>query len=137
MKTWDIEAKDTLKLHEERQREHGKGKSGRPDTFAGKRGWGIRDTAKEMGKSIRRVLEDLRIAEYLRDNPDNQINRRVEILEKIHPRPLPGNIAKADKKAMLQELLATLKSCIVTLDSSKSTKKIAETLRKALKDYEG
>lgn len=137
MKIWTEEAIDTITLHEEKQALHGKGKSGRPDTLAGKRGWGIRDTAKEMGRSIRRVLEDLRIAEYLRDNPDNQINRRVEILEKIKPRPKPGNIARKNKKAALGELLATLKTTIITLDSNKSTKKIAETLRKALKEYEG
>lgn len=129
MKTWNEESLEVLAFHEAKQLEHGKGKSGRPDTLTGKRGWGIDDTAKALGRSVRSTFENIHIGQWLRENPHAQINHKVDVLNLIK--------GKSPKKLVLEDLLKTLRTQIIILESDKRTKKIGATLREALKNYEG
>lgn len=68
--------------HNAKQREKGISKSGRPNGT--KRGWGIRDTARELGLSIGRVSEDLLLSRNIRsDSSIAEIGERKVALKKV------------------------------------------------------
>lgn len=56
-------------LHRLRQQEHGEGTSGRPKKGEEKPGWGIRDTAEELGVALGPLSEDLNLARAVRLDP--------------------------------------------------------------------
>jgi hypothetical protein len=64
---YDIAEKES-QLHELRIRQHGQRPSGKPKADAGEK-WSLRDTARELDKSLGLVSEDLKIAEALKVNP--------------------------------------------------------------------
>jgi hypothetical protein len=66
---WHEEVELVQKLHDLRQRQHGAGVPNRPSVAQGKTGWGMRDTAKELGKALGGVSEDLQLAKLVRQNP--------------------------------------------------------------------
>lgn len=65
---WHEEVELVQKLHELRQRQHGVNQPHRP-VEGTKSGWGMRDTAKELGKALGGVSEDLQLAKLVRQNP--------------------------------------------------------------------
>lgn len=65
---WD-QVQLTRRLHELRQTQFGKGKSGRPKIGEEKEGWGIRDTARELGVAIGPLSEDLNLAKAVEHDP--------------------------------------------------------------------
>jgi DNA modification methylase len=67
---WWEEAALIQALHAFRQSEHGEGQSGRPKRDEPKKtGWGIRDTAIELGKSLGPIAEDLQLARAVQLDP--------------------------------------------------------------------
>lgn len=65
---WHEEVELVQKLHDLRQRQHGVGQPSRPAAGV-KKGWGMRDTAEELGKALGGVSEDLQLARLVRQNP--------------------------------------------------------------------
>jgi len=65
---WD-QVQLTRRLHELRQNQHGKGMSGRPKAGEDKDGWGIRDTARELGVGIGPLSEDINLARAVEQDP--------------------------------------------------------------------
>lgn len=65
---WD-QVQLTRRLHELRQEQFGKGKSGRPKGGEDKEGWGIRDTARELGVAIGPLSEDINLARAVEADP--------------------------------------------------------------------
>lgn len=64
---WYEEVILVKELHELRQRQHGVSMPGRPEKV--KSGWGIRDTADELGKALGGVSEDMNLATMVQLNP--------------------------------------------------------------------
>ena len=64
---WYEEVILVKELHELRQRQHGVALPGRPEKV--KSGWGIRDTAVELGKALGGVSEDMHLATMVQLNP--------------------------------------------------------------------
>jgi hypothetical protein len=118
---WKQEAERVLKLHEENQQKYGKSRDGRPDSVSGKIGWGIRDTAKLIGRSFRYTQEHIKWGLCLRSDPtfDNRASSEVSI-----------------KQTRTEKLLANIRTTIFVLKQDKRTVKIGNDLEKALKDYE-
>ncbi len=56
-------------LHKFRQQEHGDTQLGRPKKGEEKSGWGIRDTARELGLALGPVAEDLQLARAVQSDP--------------------------------------------------------------------
>lgn len=56
-------------LHQYRQEEHGDPQVGRPKKDEKKTGWGIRDTARELGLALGPVAEDLQLARAVQLDP--------------------------------------------------------------------
>lgn len=56
-------------LHELRQNQHGAGQKGRPKKDGEKSGWGVRDTARELGLAIGPIAEDLQLARAVQSDP--------------------------------------------------------------------
>jgi site-specific DNA-methyltransferase (adenine-specific) len=65
---WD-QVQLTRRLHDLRQTQHGKGKGGRPKSGEDKDGWGIRDTARELGVAIGPLSEDINLAKAVEQDP--------------------------------------------------------------------
>lgn len=65
---WD-QVQLTRRLHELRQTQFGKGKAGRPKLGEDKEGWGLRDTARELGVAIGPLSEDLNLARAVEQDP--------------------------------------------------------------------
>jgi len=65
---WPQRCQLVEELHIQRQREKGTPQTGRPDSLVGKMGWGIRDTARELGFSVGGICEELQLAAALRAN---------------------------------------------------------------------
>jgi hypothetical protein len=65
---WD-QVQLTRRLHDLRQEQHGKGHKGRPKVGEVKDGWGIRDTARELGVAIGPLSEDLNLAKAVEQDP--------------------------------------------------------------------
>ena len=65
---WHEEVELVQKLHDLRQRQHGVSLPHRQEAKTIK-GWGMRDTAKELGKALGGVSEDLQLAKLVRQNP--------------------------------------------------------------------
>lgn len=66
---WYDQVKLTQRLHDLRQTQHGRGKGGRPKTGEVKDGWGIRDTARELGVAIGPLSEDINLAKAVEHDP--------------------------------------------------------------------
>lgn len=66
---WYEQAIQTERLHGLRQEEHGVAKTGRPSKDQEKKGWGVRDTAEELGIALGTISEDLNLADAVRINP--------------------------------------------------------------------
>lgn len=64
---WYDEVILVAKLHELRQRQHGASEAKRP--IGGKKGWGMRDTAAELGKALGAVSMDISLAKMVMMNP--------------------------------------------------------------------
>lgn len=58
-----------LEFHEAQQELVGKPKPGRPDPNE-RKGWSIRDTAKELGLSLGGTAEYLQLARFAKDHPE-------------------------------------------------------------------
>ena len=56
-------------LHKFRQQEHGETQVGRPKKDEKKTGWGVRDTARELGLALGPVAEDLQLARAVQSDP--------------------------------------------------------------------
>ena len=65
---WYEEVVLVKELHELRQRQHGVGVKGRPEGDK-KIGWGMRDTALELGKALGGVSMDMQLATLVQMNP--------------------------------------------------------------------
>lgn len=67
---WYAEVELKTRLHEIRQSEHGipKPHPGRPSA-KGKTGWGVRDTARELGENFGHLSEDINLAREVRSDP--------------------------------------------------------------------
>jgi len=65
---WFDEVDLVKRLHELRQQQHGAGIPNRPKEGQ-KVGWGMRDTAKELGKALGGVAEDIKLAKMVQMNP--------------------------------------------------------------------
>lgn len=89
---WPDEVVLVQKLHNLRQTQHGVGKPGRP--HHGKQGWGINDTAIELGKSLGSAAQDLQLATYVQNNPS---------LKNIKDKTTAMRIVKQTAKRMLSE----------------------------------
>lgn len=66
---WWEEAALIEQLHALRQQQHGVGQPGRPAKDTEKAGWGIRDTARELGLAIGPIAEDLQLARAVLFDP--------------------------------------------------------------------
>jgi len=66
---WWESAELVQTLHRYRQEEHGETQVGRPKKDEAKTGWGIRDTARELGLALGPVAEDLQLARAVRLDP--------------------------------------------------------------------
>jgi DNA modification methylase len=71
--TWQEEVTLRQQLHELRQAEHGPALTGRPkntdEDDEPKKGWSIRDTARELGTSLGGLSQDLSLARALEQDP--------------------------------------------------------------------
>lgn len=65
---WHEEVVLVERLHELRQQQHGASTTGRPKNLAEK-GWGVRDTAVELGKSLGGVAQDIMLAKEVMVDP--------------------------------------------------------------------
>lgn len=65
---WD-QARLVQELHELRQTEHGKPKTGRPKKGEKREGWTMRDTAAELDSALGSVSESILLADAVRDDP--------------------------------------------------------------------
>lgn len=65
---WYEEVLLVQRLHELRQQQHGIQPASRPAEGT-KKGWGMRDTARELGKALGGVSEDLQLAKMVKMNP--------------------------------------------------------------------
>jgi len=65
---WYDEVVLVQRLHELRQQQHGIQPASRPADGT-KKGWGMRDTAKELGKALGGVSEDIHLARMVKQNP--------------------------------------------------------------------
>jgi len=66
---WWEEALLIESLHRFRQEQHGEAPTGRPKKDAEKTGWGVRDTARELGLSLGPIAEDLQLARAVQLDP--------------------------------------------------------------------
>jgi len=66
---WWEEALLIEALHKFRQSEYGEAPTGRPKKDAEKTGWGVRDTARELGISLGPIAEDLQLARAVQLDP--------------------------------------------------------------------
>lgn len=66
---WYEQAILTERLHSLRQEEHGIAKSGRPSKEEEKKGWSVRDTAKELGAALGTIAEDINLARAVAVDP--------------------------------------------------------------------
>jgi DNA modification methylase len=66
---WFEQVQIIEELHAIRQEQHGAGRTGRPTEEAGKLGWGVRDTAAELGLAIGNLSEDINLARAVRLDP--------------------------------------------------------------------
>lgn len=65
---WFEEVALVKRLHELRQKQHGTSAAHRPETGV-KKGWGMRDTAAELGRALGSVSIDLQLARMVEINP--------------------------------------------------------------------
>lgn len=121
---WKQEAKEILEFHEQKQKQYGKGKQGRPESISGKKGWSIRDTAGANNISYKHAYDLLVWGWKLRQDPKFE-NKVTITLNK-----------STAKKHLLENLIGTVKTTIFILKKDKRTIKIASDLERALKDYE-
>ena len=81
-KQWSKICQLVEEFHIAKQKLKGISQSGRPNGV--KRGWGIRDTARELGLSIGRVSEDLLLSRSIRtDRSIAEIGERKVALIKV------------------------------------------------------
>jgi hypothetical protein len=81
---WFQVARLIEEFHIAKQREKGISQSGRPDSIAGRQGWGIRDSARELGLSIGRISEDILLSRAIRsDSSLIEIRERKDALIKV------------------------------------------------------
>jgi ParB/RepB/Spo0J family partition protein len=73
--SWQEEVECTRQLHELKQQEYGEKTCDKNSTD----GWGVRETAEMLGKSLGKVSQDIKTAEILRDRPD--IANKVKTLK--------------------------------------------------------
>ena len=66
---WWEEAVLIESLHKFRQEQHGEAPTGRPKKDSEKSGWGVRDTARELGLSLGPIAEDLQLARAVQLDP--------------------------------------------------------------------
>lgn len=66
---WFEQVQVVEELHAIRQEQHGPAKTGRPTADEGKAGWGVRDTAAELGLAIGNLSEDINLARAVRLDP--------------------------------------------------------------------
>lgn len=66
---WYEEVELVNRLHTLKQEEHGTPKIGRPRPDDPVTGWGIRETAEELGRALGQVSEDLKLARAVRLDP--------------------------------------------------------------------
>jgi site-specific DNA-methyltransferase (adenine-specific) len=92
--TWWDQADLVKQLHETRQAEHGKPKTGRPRKGAEKEGWGIAETAEELALSIGGVSEAITLAEAVEDDPS---------LRNVHDRRTALKLVRAKVKRIEAE----------------------------------
>jgi hypothetical protein len=90
---WYEEVELVQQLHDLRQRQHGLGIPNRPSA-EGKKGWGVRDTAKELDRALGGVSEDLQLARLVRMNP---------ALKNIKDRATAIRVVKQTAKRMVNE----------------------------------
>ena len=64
---WHESVQLVKQLHELRQQQHGASKDGNP--HGEKKGWSLRDTAEELGKSLGSTSQDLQLADFVKSNP--------------------------------------------------------------------
>lgn len=64
---WHEEVQLVKQLHDLRQTQHGASTVGRPE--GKKKGWGLRDTAEELGKALGGIAQDLQLARMVQNNP--------------------------------------------------------------------
>lgn len=69
MEEWQLEARRILELHRARIKTHGEAKAGRP-IRGKKKGWGIRDTAKELDRPLGPTSEDIKLALCFESHPE-------------------------------------------------------------------
>jgi DNA modification methylase len=117
-------------VHNLRQSQHGAGTKGRPKVGEEKAGWGIRDTARELGLAIGPVAEDLQLARAVQLDPSlrnikdkKTAVRLVRIAAKRHEAEttasLPSDVAvnqafHGDSASILQQLPAHSVDHVVT-----------------------
>lgn len=119
---WADESIRILDFHEQKQKEKGIARVGRPDTFVGHQGWGVRDTCKELKISVRKAVEALRIGRALRANPKLRSQNRSIVL------------GRSVKNPEIEDLLGSVKTAIARLKVQKNpTAKFLET---AIDKYE-
>ncbi len=81
--SWQEQCKKIEEFHNAKQRENGISQSGRPNNNR-KQGWGIRDTARELGLSVGRICEDLLLSREIRSNSIlSEIRERKDALKKV------------------------------------------------------
>lgn len=119
---WADESEKILAFHEQKQKEKGVARVGRPDTFVGHQGWGVRDTCKELKISVRKAVEALRIGRALRANPKLRSQNRSMVL------------GRSVKNPEIEDLIGTLRTVISKLKMKKSPE--ARILDTALTVYE-
>lgn len=81
---WPQLCTEILDYHEEQQKTIGKAKAGRPSDDK-KRGWGIRDSAKELGLSIGTLCEYLNLARLIKTDEslkEMKIDRALSIVRR-------------------------------------------------------
>ena len=80
IKQWQTTVTEIKKYHDDKQMEFSSG------TRAGKTGWSIRDTAKQLGKSIGWICESLQLANALINTPRiRKLADRQSAINFLHP----------------------------------------------------
>lgn len=95
---WHEEVELVQKLHDLRQRQHGVGIASRP-AEGEKKGWGMRDTANELGKALGSVSMDMQLAKMVRQNP---------ALKNIRDKATAMKVIKQTTKRLFAEEEATV-----------------------------
>lgn len=117
-------------LHDQKQKELGEAKAGRPDSVVGKQGWGVRDTAEHFKVNVRYVIEDLSLFNFLEDPRFNDLTRTAAL------DLLDGKTRKSSEGILYRAIILAISRLNIPAPNMKTLSEAKLILQEGLKTYE-